>query len=48
VEKYEEEFRPFLPEFLQEVWKMLISLKPASKFDSVSERDRKRERERKR
>eukprot|EP01027_Heterolobosea_sp_BB2_P009671 GEZU01014244.1.p1 GENE.GEZU01014244.1~~GEZU01014244.1.p1 ORF type:complete len:683 (-),score=211.25 GEZU01014244.1:922-2970(-) len=33
MEKYEEEFAPFLPQFAQDVWNLLLKLGPEPKYD---------------
>jgi exportin-2 (importin alpha re-exporter) len=33
--KYDEEFRPFLPQFVTDVWSLLVNTGSQPKFDSV-------------
>lgn len=35
AEKYDEEFEPFLPNFVTEVWSLLVSTGPEPKYDHV-------------
>lgn len=37
AQKYDEEFQPFLPEFVTTVWNLLTSTGQQTKYDAVSD-----------